>query len=71
MIITWQWGRWVIKPGNEADLAKLIDIEMLMLPGGRERTADEFSALFAANGFELTRIVPTQLPLCVIEAKIK
>jgi len=61
----------VVKPGNEPDLAKLIDIEMLMLPGGKERTADEFSALFAANGFELTHIVPTQSPLCVIEGRIK
>lgn len=39
--------------------------------GGRERTADEFTALFAANGFELTRVVPTESPLCVIEGRIK
>lgn len=60
----------VIKPGNEPDLAKLIDLEMLLLPGGKERTADDFSALFARSGFELTRIVPTQSPLCVIEGRI-
>lgn len=61
----------VVKPGNEPDLHKLIDLEMLLLPGGRERTADEFTALFAANGFELTRVVPTESPLCVIEGRIK
>jgi hypothetical protein len=59
----------VIRPGNEPDLGKLIDLEMLLLPGGRERTADEFSALFSRSGFELTRIVPTQSPVCVIEGR--
>lgn len=59
----------VIKPGNEPDLAKLIDLEMLLLPGGKERTADEFTALFARSGFELTRIVPTASPVCVIEGR--
>ncbi len=61
----------VIKPGNEPDLAKLIDLEMLLLPGGKERTADEFTALFASSGFELTRVVPTASPLCVIEGRIR
>jgi hypothetical protein len=61
----------VIAPGNAPDLGKLIDLEMLMLPGGKERTADEFAALFARAGFELSRIVPTQSPLSVIEARVK
>ena len=60
----------VIKPGNEPDLSKLIDLEMLLLPGGRERTEAEFAALFARNGFELTRVVPTESPLSVIEARV-
>jgi hypothetical protein len=47
----------------------LIDLEMLLLPGGRERTAAEFGALFGRAGFELTRIVGTQSPLFVIEAR--
>lgn len=59
----------VVAPGNEPDFSKVIDLEMLLLPGGRERTADEFRALFAANGFELTRIVATQSPLSIIEAR--
>jgi hypothetical protein len=59
----------VIQPGNAPDLGKLIDLEMLMMPGGRERTADEFEALFAKSGFQMTRIVPTKSPLSVIEAR--
>jgi hypothetical protein len=50
------------------DFGKFIDIEMLNLPGGRERSADEFRALFAGAGFEMTKVVPTKSPLSVIEA---
>jgi hypothetical protein len=59
----------VIAPGNQPDLAKVVDLEMLAMPGGRERTADEFRALFDASGFELTRIVPTSAPLSVVEGR--
>ena len=59
----------VIQPGNQPDLGKLIDLEMLMMPGGRERTADEFRALLARAGFDLTTIVPNGSPLSVIEAR--
>jgi hypothetical protein len=61
----------VIPPGNQPDFGKLIDIEMLLMPGGRERTAAEFAALFARAGFELARIVPTESPLSVIEARTR
>jgi hypothetical protein len=61
----------VIPPGNQPDFGKLIDIEMLLMPGGRERTADEFASLFARAGFTLARIVPTESPLSVIEARIE
>lgn len=58
----------VIPSGPEPDLGKFVDIEMLALPAGRERTAEEFRALFDRCGFELTNIVPTKSPLSVIEA---
>lgn len=61
----------VIRPGNVPDFGKIMDIEMLALPGGRERTAEEFGALFKRAGFELTSIVPTKSPVCVIEARRK
>jgi hypothetical protein len=60
----------VLQPGNEPDFGKLIDLEMMMMPGGRERTAEEFRALFSGAGFELTRIERTTSPLCVIEARL-
>jgi len=58
----------VIASGGTPDLGKFIDIEMLTLPGGRERTAEEFRALFARSGFQMTKVVPTKSPLSVVEA---
>jgi hypothetical protein len=60
----------VIPPGNQPDFGKLIDLEMLLMPGGRERTADEFASIFERAGFRLARIVPTESPLSVIEARV-
>jgi len=55
-------------PGNNPELGEWADIEMLALPGGRERTADEYRDLFQRAGFRMTRIVPTEVPQSVIEA---
>jgi hypothetical protein len=61
----------VLAPDNEPGLGKVMDIEMLLLPAGREPSADEFRALFDRAGFELVRIVPTTSPTCVIELRKK
>ncbi|HZF51274.1 MAG TPA: methyltransferase [Polyangiaceae bacterium] len=59
----------VIKPGNEPDLAKVFDMEMLVVTtGGRERTAKEFEELVRRAGFRLSRIVETSGPVQIIEA---
>jgi hypothetical protein len=59
-----------VLPGpNEPHFGKILDLEMLVMPGGRERTAEEFRALFARAGFEMTRVVPTASALSVIEAR--
>lgn len=62
-------GEYVIQPGNNPDFAKLLDLTMLVIPGGQERTAEEYAALLKAGGFELTRIVPTTTEICLIEAR--
>ena len=48
----------VLKPSNQPDVGKWTDLNMLVLLTGRERTADEFQALYAAAGFRLTNIIP-------------
>ena len=52
----------VIQPGNEPDRAKFSDLNMLVMLGGRERTADDFERLYAEAGFRLTSIIPTGSP---------
>ena len=59
----------VIPEGNDFFFGKLIDLEMLLIPGGKERTAEEFRELFAAAGFELSRIIPTACPLSIVEGR--
>lgn len=60
----------VIPPGNEFHPSKLTDMIMLSFtPGGCERTAAEYAALFAKAGFALARVVPTASPVSVVEAK--
>jgi hypothetical protein len=58
----------VVVPGNDPGLAKWIDLEMLAMAGGRERTEAEYAALFAQAGLRLSRVIRTGSPFCVIEA---
>ncbi|MGH9579759.1 MAG: methyltransferase, partial [Terriglobales bacterium] len=58
----------VLPAGNDPHFAKMIDLEMLTLPGGRERSQEEFRALFSQAGYRLARVVPTKSLLSVIEA---
>lgn len=57
----------VVPEGNEPHFSKFIDLNMLVMTGGRERTEVEFRRLYEASGFRLTRIVPTKSPFSVIE----
>jgi O-methyltransferase domain len=58
----------VIAPGNAPSLGKWLDLEMLLMPGGKERTEEEYGELFAGAGFRVTKFVPTKSPMFVIEA---
>jgi hypothetical protein len=58
----------VIPPGNDPHPGKMLDLEMLVSPGGKERTADEFEKLLANSGLRLNRIVPTKSPMSIVEA---
>ena len=60
----------VIADGNNQDFGKLLDLEMMVSPGGKERTAAEYEDLFARAGLRMTRIVPTKSPYSVIEAVV-
>ncbi|MFT3785988.1 MAG: methyltransferase [Tepidisphaeraceae bacterium] len=59
----------VVSGRNEPSLAKWSDLLMMLIPGGAERTAEEFDKLLASAGFKLTRIVATKSPVSVIEGQ--
>jgi hypothetical protein len=58
----------VIKPRNEPDIGKMLDLEMMVLPSGKERTEAEYADLLRGAGWKLTRIVPTNSPASIVEA---
>ena len=45
-----------------------LDINMLVLTGGRERTPDEFARLFAGSGWRFSRLIPTAGSYSIVEA---
>jgi hypothetical protein len=58
----------VIEAGNEPSLGKSLDLVMLALTGGTERTEPEYRELLEASGFRLARVVPTPAQVHLIEA---
>jgi hypothetical protein len=60
----------VLPEGDTPHLGKLADMIMLVIPGGQERTADEYDKLLAKAGFRMTRVVPTDSPVSIVEAII-
>jgi SAM-dependent methyltransferase len=60
----------MVVPGdNRPSLAQAMDLNMLVLLGGRERTEEEYQRLLQGAGFRLDRVLPTHSPFSVIEAK--
>lgn len=57
----------VVAPPNVPDPAKILDLEMLVLPSGKERSEKEFATILAAAGWRLNRVVPTKSPKSIIE----
>jgi hypothetical protein len=57
----------VIHPGSDFSPGKFLDLQMLIFPGGRERTEKQFRRLFTAAGWELSRIIPTAAADSIVE----
>lgn len=58
----------VVPEGNEPSFSKWMDLQMLVMTGGRERTAAEYRELLAAAGFEMTAVIQTKSPVSIVEA---
>jgi O-methyltransferase domain/Dimerisation domain len=59
----------VLTTPNEPDFGKLLDLHMLVLLGGRERSEAEFADLLREAGFALTRVTSTAGPHSIIESR--
>jgi len=58
----------VLPPGDTPHPGKMLDMAMLTIPGGEERTETEYAALLDKAGFRLTRVVPTASLVSIVEA---
>jgi hypothetical protein len=59
----------VVPTGNESSLAKDFDMVMLVLPGGIERTEEEYKVLLEQAGFQLSSVTPTTSVVSIVEGK--
>ena len=60
----------VLPDGNEPHPGKMLDMVMLTVPGGEERTASEYRELLGKAGFRMNRVVPTASAVGVVEAEL-
>ncbi len=57
----------IISPGNDFSISKLLDLEVLLMGGGCERTEGEFRSLLNKSGFRLSDVVHTDESISIIE----
>ena len=60
----------VLPEGDTPHFGKIVDMVMLTIPGGEERTAAEYRTLLAAAGLKMTRVFPTASDVSIVEAEL-
>jgi ubiquinone/menaquinone biosynthesis C-methylase UbiE len=58
----------IVPPGEEAHESKFMDLNMLVIAGGRERTEPQYRALLERSGLQLNRIIDTGTAVSVLDA---
>ncbi|MDP9159997.1 MAG: acetylserotonin O-methyltransferase [Acidobacteriota bacterium] len=58
----------IMSEGFDAHFSQILDVIMLVVTGGRERTKDQYEKLLDRNGFRLTRVIGTSSPCSIVEA---
>jgi hypothetical protein len=58
----------VLPAGDVPHPGKMLDMVMMVLPGGQERTEAEYAGLLSKAGFSLTRVIPTASAVSIVEA---
>jgi len=59
----------VVPETDEPHFSKFIDLNMLVMTGGKERTEKEFAQILEAAGFKLLRVIKTDVPHSIVEAE--
>jgi len=59
----------IVPPGNAFSVAKLLDMEMMVVTGGCERTEEEYRMLMEGAGFHLYRVISTSKSVSVLVAE--
>jgi cyclopropane fatty-acyl-phospholipid synthase-like methyltransferase len=62
---------YLIEPGPDFSVAKLLDLEVLVMGGGRERTVDEYKDLSGSVGLAVSRVIPTSRGPALLECSKK
>lgn len=60
----------VLSPGDSPDFAKLLDLNMLVMTGGLERTEEQWKKLLRASGFEMESFQPVHPMVSIIVSRI-
>jgi len=60
----------VLPEDDTPHFGKVVDMVMLAVPGGEERTGAEYGTLLAAAGLKMTRVVPTASDVSIVEAEL-
>ena len=60
----------VLPSGNAPHPGKMLDMMMLVGPGGQERTEPEYRTLLGKAGLRLTKVVPTNSAVSIVESMI-
>jgi hypothetical protein len=58
----------LVPPGDEPSQIKSIDVVMLAVTGGLERTETQYASLFEAAGLRLERVIQTRAPISILES---
>jgi hypothetical protein len=59
---------WALPEDNTPSFSKQVDVAMMLLTGGKERTVAEYRELLAGSGFRLNRVISTPAELMILEA---
>jgi hypothetical protein len=62
--------QFAVANGNSPSVGKLVDMAMMVLTAGKERTVPEYRGLLAGAGLRLNRVVPVPGDFEVIEAML-